>query len=137
MPDSLPNYEMMDVAWMNDFWLAAITEKLTDVEMFVGTVKVMEGHRVILSARSPVLKESLRKIGNAGKSIVTFNAECDVDIVKIFLKFIYTGLLETFANHEDLLALASIYQVETLKNISQLPNRVPDTDDLNSGLLYQ
>ncbi len=48
-------YEMMDENWLIDLWLAATDKKLTDVDMYVGTVKVMEAHRVILSARSPVL----------------------------------------------------------------------------------
>jgi hypothetical protein len=35
-------YEMMDDGWLKDLWAAATDQKLTDVEIFVGTVKVME-----------------------------------------------------------------------------------------------
>jgi hypothetical protein len=93
---------------------------LTDVEIFVGTAEVMEVHRVILCARSPVLNESLNKISNTGnKSIVTFEAEFDVEIVKSFLNFLYTGSLKTTDGAKQLSKLATIYQVETLKNVCQ------------------
>jgi hypothetical protein len=129
-------YELMDDAWRSDFWTAATNQKLTDVEIFVGTVKVMEAHRVILSARSSVLNASLRKINNTGKSIVTFGAEFDVDIVKIFLKFLYSGSLDSSASHKQLLQLATTYKVETLKSMCQLANGAPlDVEDLTSCLL--
>ncbi len=129
-------YEMMDDAWMKDFWTAATNQKFTDVEIFVGTVKLMEAHRVILSARSPVLNASLRKINNTGKSTVTFGAEFDVDMVKIFLKFLYSGSLDSSASHKQLLELATTYKVETLKSMCQLANGAPlDVEDLTSCLL--
>jgi hypothetical protein len=116
-------YEMMDNAWPTDFWVAATNEKLTDVEIFVGslgTVKVMEAHRVILSARSPVLNESLSKISNTGKSVVKFGGEFDVEIIKNFLNFLYTGSLKSTDSVQQLSQLATMYQVETLKNVCQL-----------------
>jgi hypothetical protein len=129
-------YEMMDDAWMKDIWTAAISQKFTDVEIFVGTVKVMEAHRVILSARSPVLNASLRKINNTGKSTVTFGAEFDVETVKNFLKFLYSGSLDSSASHKQLLELATTYKVETLKSMCQLANGAPlDVEDLTSCLL--
>ena len=129
-------YELMDDAWMTDFWTAATNQKFTDVEIFVGTVKVMEAHRVILSARSPVLNASLRKINNTGKSTVTFGAEFDIDIVEIFLKFLYSGSLDSSASHKQLLELATTYKVETLKSMCQLANGAPlDVEDLTSCLL--
>jgi hypothetical protein len=85
------HYELMDQNWWMDLWNAAKKKNLTDVEIFAGTVKVMEAHRVILSARSPVLNSSL--ISNTEKSIVTFGAEFDFYTVKYFLKFLYTGCL--------------------------------------------
>jgi hypothetical protein len=117
------NYEMMDDKWPTDFWAAATNEKLTDVEIFVGslgTVKVMEAHRVILSARSPVLNESLSKISNTGKSVVKFGGEFDVEIIKNFLNFLYTGSLKSTDSVQQLSQLATMYQVETLKNVCQL-----------------
>jgi hypothetical protein len=83
-------YEMMDTNWMTDFWTAATNKKLTDVEILMGTVKVMEAHRFILSARSPVLKETIKK-NETGNHVFTFEEEFDVDTVKHFLNFLHTG----------------------------------------------
>jgi hypothetical protein len=129
-------YEMMDDAWMKDIWTAATSQKFTDVEIFVGTVKVMEAHRVILSARSPVMSASLRKIRRSGKSTFTFGAQLDVEMVKNFFKFLYTGLLESSASNKQLLELATQYKVETLKNICQLANGAPlDVEEFTDSLL--
>jgi hypothetical protein len=129
-------YEMMDVHWWKDLWLAATNQKLTDVEIFVGTVKVMEAHRIILSARSPVLNESLNKISHANKSIVTFGAEFGVDNVKKFLNFLYTGSLKTCARSKQLSKLATMYGVETLKNVCQLMNaNSSDVEELTNCLI--
>jgi hypothetical protein len=129
------NYEMMDDKWTTDLWLAATNQKLTDVEIIVGTVKVMEAHRVILSARSPVLNIVLKKNSNTEKSIVIFKEEFDVEVVKNFLNFLYTGSLKTTGGGQQLSKLAKICQVETLKNVCQLINRVPDIEELSDSLI--
>jgi hypothetical protein len=119
-------YEMMDDKWLTDLWAAATNKKWTDIEIFVGTVKVMEAHRIILSSRSPVLNESLSKISKpAEKSIVRFEAKFDVEVVKNFLNFLYTGRLESSASVHQLSKLAMMYQVKTLKNVCHLLNASP------------
>ena len=129
-------YEMMDNTWMDQFWTAATEQKLTDVDIVVGTDKLMEAHRVILAARSPVLNASLGMTGTVGKPSVTIDAEFDVDIVKIFLKFLYSGSLDSSASHKQLLDLATIYEVETLITVCQLAKRVPkNMEDFTSSLL--
>ena len=133
-------YELMDNAWMEHFWKAATDEKFTDVEIFIGTVKVMEAHRIILSARSPVLNVSLSKTrSTARKPVVTLDREFDVAVVENFLNFLYTGSLETFAcksiNYGKLLKLATTYEVETLKNICQLANSVVNVEQFTGTLL--
>jgi hypothetical protein len=130
------NYEMMDDAWPTDFWMAAVNQKLTDVDIIVGTVKVMEVHRVILCARSPVLNASFSKIRYTEKSIVIFEAEFDVEIVKNFLNFLYTGSLKTTDGGHQLGKLAAMYDVETLRNVCQLLNaNPPDAEELTDYLL--
>ncbi|XP_046458898.1 uncharacterized protein LOC124205502 [Daphnia pulex] len=130
-------YEMMDDGWLKDLWLAATNQKLTDVEIFVGTVKMMEAHRVILCARSPVLNSSLNKIINTNKSIVTFGVEFDVDTVKHFLNFLYTGFLMTGASGKQMSQLAIMYEVETLKNVCQVFNaNPPDAEHVAGYLLH-
>jgi hypothetical protein len=131
---------MMDDLWLKDLWAAATDQKLTDVDIFVGTFKLMEAHRVILSARSPVLNIVLNKVSNATKSIVYFREEFDVNTVTLFLQFLYTGSLETSASkdtdYKQLLELATMYEVETLKNFCLVASAVPpDVEDLTSSLL--
>jgi hypothetical protein len=133
-------YEMMDDGWTKDFWVAATNKKFTDVQIYVGSVEVMEAHRVILSARCPVLNFSLNKISHtAGKSIVTFGAEFDVDTVKHFLNFLYTGSLKSTDNVQKLSKLATMYKVETLKNVCQpfqlINANPPDVEELTDYLL--
>ena len=128
-------YEMMDDSWMDDFWTAATDQDFTDVEIFVGTVKVMEAHRVILSARSPVMNEAFNKISDTGKSVLTFDVKFNDDIVKNFLKFLYTGSLESSASNKQLLELATQYKVETLKNVCQLADHVPDVEKFTNSVL--
>jgi hypothetical protein len=95
----------------------------------------MEAHRIILSARSPVLNEFLNKISNTEKSIVTFGVEFDVEVVKNFLNFLYTGSLKSTDSVHQLSKLAAMYQVETLKNVCQLLNRAPDIEELSNCLI--
>jgi hypothetical protein len=128
-------YEMMDDKWTTDLWMAATNRKLTDVEIFVGTVKVMEAHRVILSARSPVLNASFSKIKITDNYVVIFGAEFDVEVVANFLNFLYTGSLKTTDGGHQFGKMAAMYDVETLKNVCQLINRVPDVEELSDSLI--
>ncbi len=130
-------YELMDDLWLNDLWTAATNKKWTDVKIYVGLdVEVMEAHRVILSARSPVLKESFIKTKITDKSIVRFEKEFYVEVVKNFLNFLYTGRLESSASVHQLSKLATMYQVETLKNVCHLLNaNTPDAEELTNYLL--
>jgi hypothetical protein len=128
-------YEMMDGAWMTDFWIAATNQKYTDVVIHVGAVKLMDCHRVILSARSPVLNTWFNSKNN-NLGIVKFDAKFDGDIVKNFLKFLYTGSLDSSPKNKQLLELASQYEVETLKNICQLAtDHVRDVEEFTNSLL--
>jgi speckle-type POZ protein len=133
------HYEMMDNSWMDQFWTAATEQKLTDVDINVGTDKLMEAHRVILAARSPVLKEAFNKTNDTGKSVLTFDGEFDVVVVENFLNFLYTGSLETFSsksiNYKQLFKLATLYEVETLTNICQVANNVPEVEDFPNSLM--
>ena len=135
------SYEMMDNSLMDQFWKAATEQKLTDVDIFVGTVKVMEAHRVILSARSPVLNAAFNKMSDIVKPhLIKFGAEFDVGVVKNFLNFLYTASLETSAtskstNYKQLLKLATLYEVETLQSIVQVTDDISDVEEFTDCLL--
>ena len=96
-------------------------------------------HRFILSARSPVLKETIKK-NETGNLFFTFEEEFDVDTVKHFLNFLYTGSLETFfsesINYKQLFKLATLCEVETLKKICQVADRAPpDVEAVTARML--
>jgi hypothetical protein len=139
MTSTIGNYywEMMDDGWLTDLWTAATNQKLTDVEIFVDTVKVMEVHRIILCARSPVLNSSLNTLSNtAEKSIVTFGPEFNVEVVEMFLNFLYTGRLKTSAKVTQMSQLAAMYEVETLRSVCQVFNaNPPDAEHVTDYLL--
>jgi hypothetical protein len=119
------HYEMMDTSWTTQFWQAALNQQLTDVEIIVGPIK-LEAHRVILSARSPVLSALLDN-NDQVKSSIVIDENMDINVVKHFLKFLYTGCLEISATNKQLLELAKIYEVETLMKICQVANCIsPD-----------
>ncbi|XP_057366114.1 uncharacterized protein LOC130686972 [Daphnia carinata] len=120
------HYELMDTSWTTQLWQSALEHKWTDVEIFVGAVK-LEAHRVVLSARSPVLNLLLGEIDHLGRSSMAVEENIDVEVVKVFLKFLYTGRLDMSATNKQLLQLAESYEVETLLKICQLANRIsPD-----------
>jgi len=119
------HYQMMDTSWTTQLWQAALDRQLTDVEIFVGPIK-LEAHRVVLSARSPVLSILLDSIDHV-KSSIAIEESMDVNVVKHFLKFLYTGCLEMSATNRQLLDLAELYEVKTLLKICQLANCIsPD-----------
>lgn len=117
------HYELMDTSWTTQLWQFALEHKWTDVEIFVGAVK-LEAHRVVLSARSPVLNVLLGDIDHLGKSSMAVEENIDVEVVEVFLKFLYTGRLDRSATNKQLLQLAESYEVETLLKICQLANRI-------------
>ena len=129
---SVENYCFVDSTWITDLWSE---NHLTDVDIFVGQNKLL-AHRVVLSARSPVFKKMYSKMSNSGTSKLTFDAdEVDFSVVEHFLRYLYTGTLSISANNRQLVALAEMYQVETLKKICQLAVRVSDADDITTSFL--
>ena len=106
----------------------------TDVDLLVGQEK-FEAHRVVLSARSPIFETLLSNISNTGRPTLTIRADVEFTIMEEFLKYLYNGSLEISANNKQLLALAEMYQVETLKEICQLAVREVDVEDITSSLL--
>ena len=127
-------FDMTDATWSTDLWAR---KQFTDVDVMVGPNK-LQAHRVVLSARSPVLKIFLSKKSDTGKTTTLKSGadEVDFSVAEHFIKFLYTGTLSTSANNKQLLALAEIYQVETLKKICQLAVRESsNVEDITTSLL--
>ena len=59
----------------------------------------------------------------------------DFSVAEQFLKYLYTGTLSISANNKKLLALAEMYQVETLKKMCQLAVHVSDAEDITTSFL--
>lgn len=127
-------FGMVDTDWATALWSAAIERKLTDVDIMVGSNK-LEAHRVILSARSPVFCALLSKISNTGKSTIVIGDDFELPVVEHFLKFLYTGSLDVSSSNQQLLGLAELYEVETLKKICHAGNLDYDVEEYTNSLL--
>ena len=124
-------FDIVDAAW-SDLWSR---KQFTDVDILVGQNK-LQAHRVVLSARSAVFNTLLGKVSTTGKFALPIGAdEVDFAVVEQFLKYLYTGTLSISANNKQLLALAEMYQVETLKEICQLAVRVSVPEDVTTSFL--
>ena len=130
---TIENYSFVDTTWITDLWSE---KQLTDVDILVGQNK-LRAHRVVLSARSPVLKTILSQISNTVEATCTISdKDGDLFTVEHLLKYLYTGTLSISANNKQLLALAEKYQVETLKKICQLAvHESSNVDDITISLL--
>ncbi len=123
---------MVDTTWATQLWS---DKQWTDVEILIGDKK-LEAHRVVLSARSPVFKSLLSKIENTGKSTLTISADWNFDIVEHFLKFLYTGILDISASNKELLALADLFEVVTLRKMCQsASNRGMNVESITTSLI--
>ena len=124
-------FDMADTTWTTEL----LSEKqFTDVDILVGEKK-FEAHRVVLSARSSVFKTLLSKISNTGRPTLAIGEDVDFSVAEQFLKYLYTGTLSISANNKKLLALAEMYQVETLKKMCQLAVHVSDAEDITTSFL--
>jgi len=101
---------------------------MTDVEFLVGE-EAFGAHRSLLSARSPVfaamfasgMKEALTgRVRIEDVNPTTFQR---------FLKFLYTGMVESSAMDEELFTVADKYGVATLIELCRPATQPVDTDD--------
>ena len=130
---TIENYSFVDTTWITDLWSE---KQLTDVDILVGQNK-LRAHRVVLSARSPVLKTILSQISNTVEATCTISdKDGDLFTVEHLLKYLYTGTLSISANNKQLLALAEKYQVETLKKICLLAVESSNVDDITEPVLF-
>jgi len=125
----------LDSTWSGELWAAAINRKMTDVEFLVGE-EAFGAHRSLLSARSPVFAAmfaSGMKEAETGRVRIE---DVDPATFQRFLKFLYTGMLESSAmdEEEELFTVADKYQVTTLMKLSR-PVTTGDTGDMDNNIL--
>jgi len=118
----------VDVTWSEQLWSASTNRKLTNVELLVGE-ESFGSHRSLLSARSPVFAAmfaSGMKEAETGRVRIE---DVDPTTFQHFLKFLYTGMLETSAMNKELFTVADKYGVETLMELCRPATQPADTND--------
>jgi hypothetical protein len=91
--------------------------QLCDVALKVGT-KQIPTHRAVLAASSPYFRAMFTTdMAEASQEVVTMK-DVDPDVLDRLIEFIYTGYLDvTIENVQDLLAVASLIQLESVQEI--------------------
>jgi len=114
-----PNFanKLIDSAWTKEIWVAAVTRKMTDVELLVGE-ETFGAHRSLLSARSPVFAAMF---ASGMKEAETGIEDVDPDTFQRFLKFPNTGMMKPSSVDRELIKVAKKYRVETLQTELCLP----------------
>ncbi len=129
--NNIPNFanKLIDSAWTEEIWAAAVMRKMTDVELLVGE-EAFGAHRSLLSVRSPVFAAMF---SSGMKEIATSQVRIkDIDPATFqhFLKFLYTGVLEpSSVDNSELLKIADRYQVKILKEVC-LSAAIVDLDNV-------
>jgi len=118
----------VDVTWNQQLWAAAVNREMTDVEFLVGE-ETFGAHRSLLSARSPVFGAMFTSGMKEAKTGRVRIVDIDPTAFEHFLKFLYTGMLESSAMGEELFTIADKYQVETLMELCHPSTQPADTDD--------
>ena len=124
-------YKQSDELLKSQLWSAAQQRHCTDVELVInGANHVMAAHRAVLSARSPVFQAMFEE-NRSDKSGKIHVSDVDPAIFEHFLRFIYTGELQTTTN-KSLATLAAKYQVETLLKLCENTDNkgVPQVEDV-------
>lgn len=128
---------MSDGLLTDQLWLAAKSQRFTDVEFRVGAVetkkKTFTAHRSVLAARSPVLADLLGKAGSTDSPIDV--DEVQPPVFKNFLRFLYTGRLSPSSDVAGLQALADRYQVVTLQKLLRNPPQEMNASELTSLIM--
>ena len=130
--------QLEDVLLATQLWESTEKKLLTDAEfVFVGEEgeETLCAHRFILSARSPVFAAMFTSDMLESKTGRVEIKNVDVNLFKHFLKFIYTGKLETSARNLDLLALADKYEIETLRELCQTATKEVDIQEIIETML--
>lgn len=111
------DYEVLQVddRLNGQIWSSVMNRSGTDFEVVVGERK-FPVHKFILAARSPVFadqfsKESLNQDASRTMTIESVG----IGSMESFLKFIYTGELDSPVKDDQLMQLAKIYRVKTLE----------------------
>jgi len=118
----------VDITWSHQLWTSAVNRKMTDVEFLVGE-ETFGAHRSLLCARNPVFAAMFASGMKEAENGQVRIEDVDPPTFERFLKFLYTGMMESSAMDEKLFAVGDKYQVETLMELCRPATLTPDTDD--------
>lgn len=114
------SYNLRDISFAENLWSASINGRFVDAELVVAG-RTFHVHKVIVAARSPVLKSKLDSDGTESYIKRVIIGDVDEDIFEELLYFIYTGSLRTSAQNLKLLLAAQLYKVKTLEILCRNP----------------
>lgn len=112
-------YQLSDVLFTDQLWSAAQNRQFTDIEISVKN-HIFAAHRAILAARSPVLFIAVESLAVGSRMKIDHT---DPSSFELFLIFVYTGTFRISRSrrvNEEVLRLADLYQLTTLKSLCQL-----------------
>jgi len=127
----IPNFlnKIIDSTWSEQLWAAAVNRKMTDVEFLLGD-EAFGAHRSILSARSPVFAAMFASGMKEAETGQVRIEDVDHETFLKFLKFLYTGTLETSSMSRELFTLSDRYRVETLMELCRPTTETADIGNI-------
>ena len=129
---TIPNYDFtfIDATWSDQLWSAALKQSFTDFKFLIGEESIA-AHRFILSARSLVFAGMLESGMTESQTGQMRLVDDDPSTFRHLLEFLYTGMVPSTAEREELFLLADKYRVEDLMAIchSAVPSGKDDKED--------
>ncbi len=129
---TIDDYEVLQVddRLNGQLWSSVLNRSGTDFEVVVGEKK-FPVHKYILAARSPVFADHFSKESFNQDVSKTMRIESvGIGSMESFLKFIYTGELDSPVKDDQLMQLAKIYRVKTLENLCEVASFNVDESEI-------
>lgn len=101
-----------------DFESFFTTGKLTDFTIELNEGRVIECHKVMLAARSPVFQAMLEPHTEESRTARVVIGDIDYEVMSEMLNYIYTGRANLSGYALDLLAVADRFQLQGLKDMA-------------------
>ena len=128
---TIPNFDFkfIDATWSDQLWSAALEQSFTDFKFLIGEESIA-AHRFILSARSLVFAGMLESGMTESQTGQMRLVDDDPSTFLHLLEFLYTGMVSSTAEREELFLLADKYGVENLMALchSAVPSGQEDSE---------
>ena len=123
------DFTFIDATWSDQLWSAALKQSFTDFKFLIGEESIA-AHRFILSARSLVFAGMLESGMTESQTGQMRLVDDDPSTFLHLLEFLYTGMVSSTAEREELFLLADKYGVENLMALchSAVPSGQEDSE---------